>query len=362
MDASDTRSSSTIELAPPCARMASSRAFALGALRVVSTTWKPSFANFWATAPPTPQRMPTGTSRSSSALPWASLVLRPSACHLDVAPTTTATGRRVDMTNPPLCWALRCAAAEELQQQPVDLGGVLVRRPVAGLGDPVHVQIRDRGLDLADQQLRGPERRVVVLAPPQADLPAPASDLGQVAEQGTAGADLATVEAGSPHALHLDIERLLGHARLFAQHVHQQVVAADLAEEPIVAARLLVAADRPLPELARGNPAGRDDRQVAHARSEPPRHARRDGGAEGEAREAERRLARQGLEEQRVHQVEVLGAGGLARHRRGVAVGRMVERVHGEPLRERAHVADPVLPRAHAAVEEDEIRPAAGPG
>src|SRR4051794_4304209 len=39
-----------------------------------------------------PQRTPMGRLLSSTALPWASLVLRPSACHLDVAPTTTATG------------------------------------------------------------------------------------------------------------------------------------------------------------------------------------------------------------------------------------------------------------------------------
>ena len=122
--------------------------------RVVSTTRKPSLANFWATAPPTPQRMPTGRSLSSSALPWASLVLRPSACHLEVAPTTTATGRRVDMTNPPMCVGPRAPPPKELQQQPVDLGGVLVRRPVAGLRDPVQVErAGTAALDLADQQL-----------------------------------------------------------------------------------------------------------------------------------------------------------------------------------------------------------------
>src|SRR4029077_1798595 len=106
-----------------------------------------------------------------------------------------------------------------------------------------------RELDLADQQLGRPERGVVVLAPQQADLPAPPRDLGQVAEQGAAGADLPAVEAGSAYALDLDVERLLGHAGLVAQHVHQQVVAADLAEEAVVAARFLVALDRPLPEL-----------------------------------------------------------------------------------------------------------------
>src|SRR5262245_62201588 len=92
MDVCDTRSSSTIMLSPPCALMACSSAAALAALRVVSTTQKPSLANFWAMAPPTPQRMPTGRWLSSSALPWANLVLRPSDCHFDVAPMTTATG------------------------------------------------------------------------------------------------------------------------------------------------------------------------------------------------------------------------------------------------------------------------------
>src|SRR5262245_28222622 len=43
-------------------------------------------------APPTPHRTPTGRWLSSSALPCANLVLRPSLCHLDVAPTITATG------------------------------------------------------------------------------------------------------------------------------------------------------------------------------------------------------------------------------------------------------------------------------
>src|SRR5947208_11712779 len=91
MDACDTRSISTIMLSPPCASMACPSADALAAVRVVSTTKKPSLANFWAMAPPMPQRMPTGRALSSTALPCASLVLRPSACHLEVAPTTTAT-------------------------------------------------------------------------------------------------------------------------------------------------------------------------------------------------------------------------------------------------------------------------------
>jgi hypothetical protein len=78
--------------APPCSMIAFSSAAAFAAVRVVSTTKNPSRVNFWAMAPPTPQRMPTGRWLSSSALPCASLVLRPSVCHLDIAPTTTATG------------------------------------------------------------------------------------------------------------------------------------------------------------------------------------------------------------------------------------------------------------------------------
>ena len=42
-------------------------------------------------APPTPQRAATGKPLSSTVWPWASKVLRPFACHLEVAPTTTAT-------------------------------------------------------------------------------------------------------------------------------------------------------------------------------------------------------------------------------------------------------------------------------
>src|SRR5262245_53680988 len=94
MDSRDTRSSSTIAASPPCPTMAFSSAAALAALRVVRTTKNPSFANFWAMAPPTPQRMPTGMSLSSIARPCASRVLRPSDCHFEVAPTTTATGLR----------------------------------------------------------------------------------------------------------------------------------------------------------------------------------------------------------------------------------------------------------------------------
>src|SRR6516162_8059091 len=91
IESCETRSSSTIMHSPPCSRMAAASLDALASLRVVSTVKKPSWANFCAMAPPTPQRTPTGSSLSSTGLPCASNVLRPSACHLDVAPITTAT-------------------------------------------------------------------------------------------------------------------------------------------------------------------------------------------------------------------------------------------------------------------------------
>src|SRR5579863_5107568 len=72
--------------------MAAARLAALVSVRVVSSTKNPCCANFCAIAPPTPHRAPTGMLLSSSALPCASFVLRPSDCHLEVAPTTTATG------------------------------------------------------------------------------------------------------------------------------------------------------------------------------------------------------------------------------------------------------------------------------
>src|SRR4051812_33100739 len=91
-DSSDDKSSSTIAHSPPCSRIAAASPDALDSVRVVSTVKNPSLANFWEIAPPTPHRAPTGTLLSSSVLPCASFVLRPSDCHFDVAPTTTATG------------------------------------------------------------------------------------------------------------------------------------------------------------------------------------------------------------------------------------------------------------------------------
>src|SRR5215471_8681746 len=60
-------------------------------------------------APPMPQRIPTGSSLSSSTFPCASLVLRPSACHLEVAPTTTATCLRVESIADSLPLDVDCA-------------------------------------------------------------------------------------------------------------------------------------------------------------------------------------------------------------------------------------------------------------
>ena len=91
IESCETRSSSTIMHSPPCSRIAAASLAALASLRVVSTVKKPSCANFCAIAPPTPQRTPTGRSLSSTVWPCASKVLRPSDCHFEVAPTTTAT-------------------------------------------------------------------------------------------------------------------------------------------------------------------------------------------------------------------------------------------------------------------------------
>src|SRR5262249_54640224 len=55
------------------------------------TVKKPSLANFWAIAPPTPHCTPTGTMFASTLPPCSMLVMRPSACHFEVAPITTQT-------------------------------------------------------------------------------------------------------------------------------------------------------------------------------------------------------------------------------------------------------------------------------
>src|SRR5262245_47324291 len=100
--------------APPCSTIAFSSPAAFAAVRVVRTTKNPSRANFWAMAPPTPHRMPTGKSRSSSTLPCASFVLRPSACHFDVAPTTTAICFPAEFIVPPLDWSSLSSGSRRL--------------------------------------------------------------------------------------------------------------------------------------------------------------------------------------------------------------------------------------------------------
>src|SRR5207244_8029451 len=148
----------------------------------------------------------------------------------------------------------RRLARKELQHQAIDLWRVLVRRPVAGAGNPVQVERADGGANLADQELGGPERRVVALAPEQ---PHPAGERGEVAQQRSPTAHLAAVEAGAADVLDLDVHGLLAHARGIAQHVDEQVVAADLAESRLVVARLLVDLSRPVDEAPRGVAAGR---------------------------------------------------------------------------------------------------------
>src|SRR5207245_5930843 len=95
-------------------------------------------------------------------------------------------------------------------------------------------------------------------------------------------AHLAAVEAGATDILDLDVHGLLAHARGIAQHVDEQVVAADLAESRLVVARLLVALRRPVAEAPRGEAAGRDQAQVCHPARSPPGQVRGDGAAERE--------------------------------------------------------------------------------
>src|SRR6516164_1554411 len=114
------------------------------------------------------------------------------------------------------------------------------------------------------------------MAPQRAD---PARELGEIAQERTAGADFAAVEARATHAVGLNVDRLFCDAGRVAQHVHEQVVATDLAEEALVVPGFLVAPDRPLAEAARGEAAGGDQAQMAHALSEPPGEARGDRAA-----------------------------------------------------------------------------------
>src|SRR5207248_9769891 len=133
-----------------------------------------------------------------------------------------------------------------------------------------------------------PEGRVVARAPQH---PEATAQRGEITEERAAGAHLAAVEARVADALGLDVERLLGDAGRVAQHVDEQVVAADLAKFLLVAAGLPVAADRALAEAPRGKARGRDETQVRHPGTEPAREVRGDRRAEREPGEPERAAA-----------------------------------------------------------------------
>src|SRR5919106_3001030 len=249
----------------------------------------------------------------------------------------------------------QASARKELQHQAIDLAGVLVRGPVAGPRDAAQVERADGSADLADQQVGGSERRIVALAPEQ---PNPTAELSEVAQERTAAAHLAAVEAGSSDARGLDVYRLLADARRVAEHVDEQVVTADLAEALLVVPGVPVAAGRPLAEASRGEAAGGDQAQVRHPWTEPPGEVRGDRAAEREPGEPQRTVTREHPDEQVVHQVEIRRARRLARHLRRVAVRGVIERVHGEARGQWLDVSDPVLPGAHAAVKEDDVRSA----
>src|SRR5437870_2039349 len=116
----------------------------------------------------------------------------------------------------------------------------------------MEIEVGHGGADLADQHIRWTKRRVVALAPEQSNPTAGRTPLTlrhevrEIVEQRPAATDLATVEPRVPHAVRLDVDRLLGDARRIAEHVDQQVVAADLAEQRIVVAGLSVASRRSL--------------------------------------------------------------------------------------------------------------------
>src|SRR6266542_6827833 len=177
------------------------------------------------------------------------------------------------------------SAREELQHEVIHLGGVLVGGPGAGPGNAVQVEGADGLADLPDEELGGSELRVVALAPEETDL---ARERGQVAEQGAPAAHLAAVEAGAPDTIGLDVQSVLRDARGVAQHIDEQVVAADLPEERLVVSRLPVAPGGPLPERSRRESGRRDEAEMRHARGEPTGEVGGDGRPEGEAGEAQR--------------------------------------------------------------------------
>ena len=75
---------------PPCSWIASERPVAFDAVQVVGTV-KAFRRELVRRRRRRPIGHHTGISLSSRKVPWANLVLRPSDCHFEVAPTTTAT-------------------------------------------------------------------------------------------------------------------------------------------------------------------------------------------------------------------------------------------------------------------------------
>src|SRR4029450_411011 len=94
----------------------------------------------------------------SRSMDWAS----------DCTAMATCSTRLIFMARILSCVARRQSwvAREELDQQAIDLGRVLVRRPVAGRGNPVQVEVAHRPANLADQERGGATDRAVC-PPPQ---------------------------------------------------------------------------------------------------------------------------------------------------------------------------------------------------
>src|SRR5215468_2921109 len=102
----------------------------------------------------------------------------------------------------------------------------------------MHIEGADGAADLLDQEVGGTEWEVVSFAPEHAHL---ATDAREITEKRAAAADFPAVEARMADAVRVDVDGLLGDAGGIAQHVDEQVVAADLAEEFLVVSRLAVA-------------------------------------------------------------------------------------------------------------------------
>src|SRR6266581_3131486 len=244
------------------------------------------------------------------------------------------------------------SAREELEHQPVDLVGVLVGRPVAGRGNAMEIEMADHAADLSDEEIGGTKRRIVPHAPQQAHA---AIEAREIVQEGPASADLPAVEARVAYAVRLDVHGLLGDAGGIAQHVDEEVVAADLPEKLLIIARLAVAARGPLAEGARREARGRNETQVGDAGPEAPRQVRGNGPAEGESGKAQRSIPGEHLQEETMHEIQVLLARRLAWHRGRRAVRRMVQGVHREALGQRLDVPCPVPPAPHPAVEEHDV-------